>query len=203
MSFYEEHMLPHVINCACGMKTVAKQREKIVPQARGQVLEVGMGSGLNLPFYNNDTVDFVWGLEPSSGMRRKAQANIDAASVAVRWLDLPGEHIPLEDNSVDTVLLTYTLCTIPDWFGALKQMQRVLKPGGKLLFCEHGAAPDENTRRWQRRIGPLWKKIGGGCHLDRDIPLLLQESGLAIEKMETGYIKGPKFTAYNYWGVAA
>ena len=135
MSFYEEHILPHVINCACGMKTVAKQREKIVPQARGQVLEVGMGSGLNLPFYHTDAVDFVWGLEPSSGMRAKAQANIDAASVAVRWLDLPGEHIPFEDNSVDTVLLTYTLCTIPDWFAALKQMQRVLKPQGKLLFC--------------------------------------------------------------------
>ena len=203
MSFYEEHILPHVINCACGMKTVAKQREKIVPQARGQVLEVGMGSGLNLPFYHTDAVDFVWGLEPSSGMRAKAQANIDAASVAVRWLDLPGEHIPLEDNSVDTVLLTYTLCTIPDWFAALKQMQRVLKPQGKLLFCEHGVAPDENTRRWQRRIGQQWKKIGGGCHLDRDIPLLLQEAGFEIEKMEAAYIKGPKFTAYNYWGVAA
>ena len=130
MGIYEKHVLPHVINCACGIKPVLRQRQKVVPQARGRVLEVGMGSGLNLPFYDASKVEFVWGLEPSEGMRKKAQKNLANSKVEVRWLDLPGEEIPLDDNSVDTVLLTYTLCTIPDWHAALQQMRRVLKPCG-------------------------------------------------------------------------
>ena len=202
MSFYAERILPHVIHCACGLKTVCKQREKVVPQARGRVLEIGMGSGLNLPFYDATAVEFVWGLEPSSGMRRKAQRNLDANAIDVRWLDLPSEHIPLDASCADTVLLTYTLCSIADWRAALLEMRRVLKPGGQLLFCEHGRAPDENIQRWQRRLTPAWKTIGGGCHLDRDIPSLIKESGFQIKKMETGFIKGPKVAAYNYWGCA-
>ena len=202
MSLYEKYCLPHLINMACGAKNVQKQREKVVPQAEGRVLEIGMGSGLNLPFYDREKVEFVWGLEPSEGMRKKAQANLKEAPFEVRWLDLPGEEIPLDDQSVDTVLLTYTLCTIPNWRAALAQMRRVLKPDARLIFCEHGEAPDENVRTWQQRINPWWGKIAGGCHLNRPIPRFLEEGGFEIESMDSMYIPGPKFASFNYWGVA-
>lgn len=202
MSFYENHILPHLLNCACGLKDIAAQRQKVVPQAAGKVLEVGIGSGLNLPFYDQSRVEMVWGLEPSEGMRRKAQKNLNASSINVEWLDLPGESIPLEDNVVDTVLLTYTLCTIPDWKKALEEMRRVLKPEGQLIFCEHGEAPDESVRKWQKRINPVWNKIAGGCHLNRPIPEFLTAGGFDIQTMEQDYIKGPKVAAYNYWGRA-
>ena len=202
MSFYDDHVLPHLIHLACGTESIRRQREKVVPLASGRVLEVGMGSGLNLPYYDRDRVDLVWGLEPSAGMRRKARANLERAGIPIEWLDLPGEEIPLADASVDTVLLTYTLCTIPDWQRALEQMRRVLKPGGTLVFCEHGAAPDAGVRRWQRRIGPLWRRVAGGCHLDRPIPGCLAEGGFGIRDMESGYLPGPRFATFNYWGTA-
>ena len=202
MSFYEDYCLPHVINLACGMKAIRKQRHKVVPIAEGRVLEVGMGSGLNIPFYDPRKIDLVWGLEPSAAMRRRAAKAVSAASFEIRWLDLPGEEIPLDDASVDTVLLTYTLCTIPDWQTALQQMRRVLKPSGKLIFCEHGEAPDPSIRRWQSRLNPLWQKIAGGCHLDRPIPAYLQTAGFDIQTMETAYIPGPKVATFNYWGTA-
>lgn len=161
-----------------------------------------MGSGLNLPFYDADQVELIWGLEPSEGMRSKSKKRIAKAPLEVRWLDLPGEEIPLEDSSVDTVLLTYTLCTIPNWQAALIQMRRVLKPSARLIFCEHGEAPDEDARHWQRRLNPMWGRISGGCHLNRPIPSLLEQGGFEIESMESDYIPGPKFASFNYWGVA-
>lgn len=202
MGFYEEYCLPHLIHLACGLTVIQEQREKVVPLAEGRVLEVGMGSGLNIPFYDPKKVELVWGLEPSDGMRKKAQANLVRAPFEVRWLDLPGEEIPLDDDSVDTVLLTYTLCTIPDWLKALQQMHRALKPAGKLIFCEHGLAPDEGVRRWQERLSPLWKKIAGGCHLNRPIPHFLEKGGFTIRSMDSQYLQGPKFAAFNYWGTA-
>ena len=202
MGLYERYILPHLINGACGSKDIRKQREKVVPLAEGRVLEIGMGSGLNLPFYDRDKVERVWGLEPSEGMRRKAQKNLRAAEIEVEWLDVPSEEIPLDDSSMDTVVLTYTLCTIHDWRQALQQMRRVLKPGGAVVFSEHGEAPDESVRRWQRRLNPLWNRIGGGCHLNRPIPRFLERSGFGLENLESGYLPGPKFAAYNYWGVA-
>jgi ubiquinone/menaquinone biosynthesis C-methylase UbiE len=203
MNLYEKYCLPHLINLACGLKIVQQQRAKIVPLAEGKILEVGMGSGLNMPFYNPDKVEMVWGLEPSEPMRELARKNIHDLPFELRWLDLPGEEIPLDDNSVDTVLLTYTLCTIPDWMMALEQMRRVLKSDGKLLFCEHGEAPEENIRQWQKRINPAWKKMAGGCHLDRPIPEFLKQAGFKIEKMEQQYLpSGPKIAGYNYWGIA-
>ncbi|MBU3070773.1 class I SAM-dependent methyltransferase [Aestuariicella sp. G3-2] len=203
MSFYDDRILPHLINFACGTKPVLKQREKIVPQAEGRILEIGMGSGLNIPFYQPEKVDKVWGLEPSEGMREKARPRVEAAPFELEWLDLPGEEIPLDDNSADTVVLTYTLCTIPDWLKAVQQMRRVLKPGGKLLFSEHGKAPDEAVRRWQNRINPYWNKIAGGCHLNRDIPLMLQEGGFQLKELETLYVpKTPKTMGFTYWGFA-
>lgn len=203
MSFYEENILPHLIGFACGAKPITKQREKIVPAAEGRVLEIGMGAGPNLRFYDPAKVSHVWGLEPSIGMRRKAQSNVDASPVPVEFIDLPGEEIPLDDNSVDTVVLTYTLCTIPGAVEAVKGMKRVLKPGGKLLFSEHGAAPDEAVAKWQRRIEPIWKPIGGGCHLTRKIPDLIRQGGFEIEQMDMMYLPNtPRPMGFNYWGSA-
>jgi ubiquinone/menaquinone biosynthesis C-methylase UbiE len=203
MGFYGEHILPHLIGWACGTKPVTIQRQKIVPQAEGRVLDVGLGAGPNLAFYDPAKVDLVFGLEPSAGMRRRAAGAIAAAPVPVELIDLPGEAIPLDDDSVDTVVLTYTLCSIGPWQAALDQMRRVLKPGGRLLFCEHGLAPDENIARWQRRIDPLWGRIAGGCHVSRPIPKLIEQTGFAINRMDTLYLPGtPKFAGFNYWGNA-
>lgn len=203
MSFYEQHILPHVIDFACGDKVIMEQRQQVLAAAEGRVLEVGMGSGLNLRYYNPDKVDFVWGLEPSDGMRKKAQKNLQQSPVQVEWLGLPGEEIPLDSHSADTVVLTFTLCTIPEWETALKQMKRVLKPGGKLLFCEHGAAPDEAVARWQNRVNPLWKKIAGGCHLNRNIPQLISQAGFSIRELEADYLpKTPRIAGFRYRGFA-
>lgn len=202
MSFYERYCLPHLLNFVCSLKAIREQREKVVPLAQGRVLEIGMGSGLNIPYYRADSIDFVWGLEPSEGMRKKARSNLKRAPFEIRWLDLPGEEIPLDNDSIDTVLLTYTLCTIPDWQVALQQMRRVLKPSGKLVFCEHGAAPDEGVRKWQDRINPLWNRIAGGCHLNRPIPRCIEEGGFNIRTMDSGYLQGPRFASFNYWGIA-
>lgn len=204
MGFYENRILPSIIDLACGQGPIAKQRQKVVPRAEGRVLEVGMGSGLNLSFYDPSRVELVWGLEPSEGMRRKAAARLEKAPFEVRWLDLPGEAIPLDDASADTVLLTFTLCTIADFRTALEGMRRVLKPGGKLLFSEHGAAPDAGVRRWQDRINPIWKRLAGGCNINREVPKALTEAGFVIEELDTMYLpKTPKIAAFQYWGWAS
>lgn len=203
MSFYDDNILPHVINLACGSAPILRQRKKIVPQAEGRILEIGMGSGINIPFYDTNKVEKVWGLEPSTGMRKKAKKRVDAAPFELEWLDLPGEDIPLDDNSVDTIVLTYTLCTIPDWLTAVNQMSRVLKPGGKLLFSEHGKAPDAAVQAWQDRVNPMWMKLAGGCHLNRDIPALLKEGGFNIKKLDSLYVpKTPKIAAFTFCGYA-
>jgi ubiquinone/menaquinone biosynthesis C-methylase UbiE len=203
MGFYGKHILPRLLDIACGMSPVRQQRAKIVPRAEGLVLEIGLGTGLNLPHYDAGRVDRVIGLEPAGEMLARAQGRIAEAPFAVESLALEGENIPLETASVDTVLVTYTLCTIPGVEAALGQMRRVLRPGGRMLFCEHGVAPDEAVRRWQRRIGPLWKRAFGGCRLDRDIPALIRGAGFEIEDMETMYLpNAPRFAAFNYWGAA-
>ena len=202
MGFYDRYILPRVINLACSSKPNMKQRQKIVPLAEGEVLEIGMGSGLNLGFYDRDKVRKVWGLEPSEGMRQLARKNFAGADIELEVIDLPGEEIPLDTNSVDSVVVTYTLCTIPDVHRALRGMHRVLRPGGKLLFCEHGIAPDEAVRKWQNRINPGWRKLAGGCNVNRDIPQLLESSGFHVDVDERMYIPGVRFLSYNYWGSA-
>lgn len=194
--------MPHMINWACSLKPNQKQRQKIVPEAEGEVLEVGFGSGLNVPFYDATRIRKIWALEPSEGMRRKAQPMIDQTDMDIEFIDLPGEQIPLDDNCVDTVLVTYTLCTIEDTVSALAGMRRVLKPGGRLLFCEHGLAPDEDVQKWQARLNAAWRMTMGGCQLNRDIPALLAEGGFRVDVDERMYIPGPKFVCYNYWGSA-
>ncbi len=203
MSFYADTVMPHFINLACGNKAIARQRQMVVPQAEGRVLEVGMGPGLNLPFYDPNKVEMVWGLEPCHGMRGIAEDRLRAAPFPVEWLDLPGEEIPLEDNSADTIVLTYTLCTIPDWRVALEGMRRVLKPGGKLLFCEHGRAPDAGVRRWQNRINGAWKKMAGGCNINRPIDQCIDSAGFKIGLLESEYVrKTPRIVGYTYRGYA-
>ena len=202
MSFYDDRVLPHLINLACSTKPTRKQREKIVHLAEGDVLEIGFGSGLNLPFYDRNKVRRVYGLEPSAGMRRKAQPNVDESGIDVEFIDLPGEEIPLESKSIDTVLVTFTLCSIDDAVTALQGMRRVLKPGGNLLFCEHGAAPDARVRRWQDRLNPGWKRFSGGCNMNRDIPALIERGGFRITTDERMYIPGLRILSYNYWGSA-
>jgi ubiquinone/menaquinone biosynthesis C-methylase UbiE len=204
MSFYEERILPHIIDRACSMGQIMKLRSQVVPLAKGRVLEVGMGSAINLPFYDTDRVEMVYGLEPSEGMRRKARNNLDQSPVKVEWLDLPGEKIPLENESVDTVLLTFTLCTIPDSQVALQQMWRVLKPGGELLFLEHGESPDHGIRKWQHWITPGWKKLAGGCHLNRNIADLIGSAGFDLLELENLYVpKAPRIAGYIYKGTAS
>jgi len=202
MSFYSDRVLPGLINATCSNKPTRKQREKIVPRAYGDVLEVGFGGGLNLPHYDRANVRKVFGLEPSAGMRRSAAGNIDASGLDVELIDLPGEEIPLEGNSVDSVLVTYTLCTIPDAVTALHGMRRVLKPGGHLFFCEHGQAPDEAVHKWQNRLNAGWRFFAGGCNMNRNIPELLRDGGFTIEDDNRMYIPGVKALSYNFWGAA-
>jgi ubiquinone/menaquinone biosynthesis C-methylase UbiE len=181
-----------------------KQREKVVPMASGTVLEIGIGTGLNLPFYDASRVQRVIGLDPSEESWKLAGERAAHLDFDVEFIKLPGEQIPLADASVDTVLVTFALCTIPDPVTALKGMARVLRPGGRLIFCEHGRAPDINVSKWQDRINPVWRRLAGGCNLNRDIPHLLGAGGFAVSEMQTAYIPStPKIAGYNYWGSAA
>ena len=202
MNWYENHVLPRLLDFACSTRPNMKQREKIVPQAQGDVLEIGTGSGLNFPYFDQNKVRKIWALEPSEPMRRLASENLIDSSLDVEFIDLPGEQIPLEENSVDTVLVTYTLCTIPDTAAALEGVRRVLKPGGRLLYCEHGTAPDASVRKWQDRLNPTWSRFSGGCNMNRDILQTLEAGGFAIENDERMYIPGPRILSYNYWGSA-
>jgi ubiquinone/menaquinone biosynthesis C-methylase UbiE len=202
MRFYEERILPHLIDFACSTKPTRKQREKIVPLAEGEVLEIGFGSGLNLPFYDPSRIRKIWGLEPSEGMRRKARPVVESLDLNVEFIDLPGERIPLENHSVDTVVVTYSLCTIPDVIAALEGMRRVLKPRGRLLYCEHGIAPDRSIQRWQERLNPAWRRMAGGCNMNRNIPDLIRRGGFELSVDERRYIPGVRMLSYNYWGVA-
>lgn len=203
MGFYDERILPNLIACACGARPIVKHRRAMVPQAGGVVLEVGLGSGTNLPFYDAARVERVIGVEPSAGMRVKARRAIARQAVPVELLDAPGEALPLDDNSVDTVLLTFTLCTIPDAPAALAEMRRVLRPGGRLIFLEHGLAPDAGVARWQRRVEPVWKRIGGGCHLARPMDRLIAQGGFHIDTMDAAYMpRTPRIAGFVYRGLA-
>jgi len=203
MGLYDRYILPGLINAACSARPINRQRMKVVPQAEGVVLELGFGSGLNLPYYDAGKVTRLIALEPSRGMLAKAEDKAKDAKFPVDVLAETAEKLSLADASVDTVLVTYSLCTIPDPVSALNAARRVLKPGGRLLFCEHGRAPDEGVYRWQKRIEPVWKVIGGGCHLTREIPELVKRAGFGVDRLETMYLpKSPRWAAFNYWGVA-
>ena len=201
MNWYDRNVLPYLIDFACGLPMVQAQRRLLVPQAQGRVLEVGMGTGRNLPFYDRQRVSLVVGVDPAMQMHRLAQRRSRQARIAVELMGLSAEHLPATDASFDTVVCTYTLCSIPDPLQALHEMRRVLVPGGRLLFCEHGRAPDETVRRWQDRLQPLWGPLAGGCHLGRDVPALLEAAGFAAT-MQSAYLAGPRPMTFHYWGHA-
>lgn len=200
--WYERHLLPCLLDCACGIAPVRRQRDKVVPLAVGRVLEIGIGTGLNLGHYDKRRVETIVGLDPGVEMHRLARRRAQQAGIAVELVGLSAERIPFEDAHFDTVLVTYSLCTIPDPVAALREMRRVLRPGGQLLFCEHGLANDPAVQAWQHRLTPLWSKIAGGCRLDRDIPALLRAAGFRSPDMQTMYLPGPRPLTFNYWGSA-
>ena len=203
MSLYDKYVLPKFLNCACGSNPVSRQRQKVVPLVEGKVLEVGIGSGLNLPFYDKSKIDELWGLDPSEELSDMARKVADRENIVVNFISSGAEEIPLPDKYFDSVLITYTMCTIPEVARANREIKRVLKRGGKLIFCEHGEAPDENIRKWQKRINPFWGKLAGGCNINRKIPSLIQNAGFEIVELEEMYLpKTPKIAGYNYWGYA-
>jgi ubiquinone/menaquinone biosynthesis C-methylase UbiE len=201
MSWYRRHILPHLVDLAMRQDALSEYRRRLLPAAEGRVLEVGVGSGLNLPFYGHATSQ-LFALDPSPELLSMARRAAKGAPFRVQWLDASAEAIPLASGSVDTVVTTWTLCSIPDVARALIEVRRVLAPGGRLLFVEHGRAPDQAVRRWQDRLTPLWKRLAGGCHLNRAVPDLLEAAGFRIERMETGYMSGPKPMTFMYEGRA-
>ena len=203
MSFYEKYILPRFLNCACASEPITYQRKKVVPLAEGKILEVGIGSGLNLPFYNKSKIIEIWGIDPSEELNAMAKRVAAEENINVKFITSSAEDIPFPDNYFDTVLITYTMCTIPSVLKANEEMRRVLKSGGKMIFCEHGVSPDESIKKWQKRLNSIWGKIAGGCNINRDIPMLIKSSGFKIVMMDEMYLpKTPKIAGYNYWGYA-
>lgn len=202
MGLYDRYLLPHLIDCACGNRHVRGERARIVPLARGRVLEIGIGTGLNLEHYDPARVSSIYGVDPAAEMQALARKRAAGIGIPVQTVPLVVEQIGAEDASFDSVVCTFTLCTIPDGISALREMRRVLKPGGELLFCEHGLAPDAGVRDWQRRLNPWWKPLAGGCHLTRDVPQLLKDGGFATTALESKYLPGPRPMTYVYSGRA-
>ena len=204
MGFYNKYILPKIINAGCGTKPIRKQREKVLPLCKGIVLEIGCGSGLNFSFYEENNIDKLYALEPDKEMLRQAKSVVKEVNFPITFLETGAEKIPLEDDSIDTALLTYTLCTIPDPLAALLEIRRVLKKGGKLVFCEHGMAHENNVKKMQNFINSFWPIFVGGCNLNRDIPSLIKDAGFLVDNLETMYLpKTPKWFGYNYWGSAS
>ena len=203
MGIYERFVLPRLVDFVCARKPQMRQRPAVVSAASGEVLEIGFGSGLNLPFYDPGKVARLRALEPSDEMRSMARRRLENVPFPVEELVASAEEIPLADHSVDTVLVTYTLCTIPDAGRALAEMRRVLRAGGRLLFCEHGAAPDGEVLRWQNRLNPIWKRLSGGCNLNRPIPQLLETHGFRLREMTGEYVPGWRPGSFTYCGSAS
>ena len=201
MNLYNKYILPSLIISGCNKKPQMKQREKIIPNAKGKVLEVGIGSGLNLSFYDPDKVTELVGIDPSLELWEKRQPVKDLG-FHYEFIKGVAEDMPFGKDSFDTIVITYTLCSIPDFQSALESLRKVLKPNGKFLFCEHGKAPDKSVLLTQSAINPIWKLIGGGCNINRDIPSIINGNGFKILTLETMYVPGWKPVSFNFWGEA-
>lgn len=203
-SLYERFILPKLLTCACSSSPIMRQRAKVVPNAAGRVLELGVGMGLNLAFYDPDKVSGVTGVDPAAELRAAALAAPRDPRLAVAIEAGTAEALPFEDAAFDTVVCTFTLCSVHGPEAALAEARRVLKPSGRLLFCEHGLAPDPGVARWQRRIEPVWKRIAGGCHLTRPVSGAIAAAGFRLEQVDSMYVpKTPKIAAWNEWGAAS
>ena len=200
MGIYEKYFLPKLLNLVMKSPDLAALRSQWVPEAKGTVLEVGIGSGLNLPFYSPGVK--VIGVDPSLELQQYALEVAEESGVDVEFLTQGCEDLPLASNSIDSALVTWTFCTIPDPESALAEIRRVLKPDGQLIFVEHGLAKDKSVARTQNRINPIWKSLAGGCHLNRKPDSMLLEAGFKFQSMTEGYVPGPKFATYNYRGIA-
>jgi SAM-dependent methyltransferase len=202
MGFYSRHIAPGLVDFACGAKPIAYQRRKLIPQASGVVLEIGAGGGRNFALYDRTKVSRLIALEPEAAMIKRGRERTPDG-LSVEWLERGAEAAGLAPASLDTIVTTYTLCTIPDAISALAALRPALKPDGKLLFCEHGLAPDAGVVKWQKRIEPVWRPIAGGCHLTRDVEALISAAGWRIDHAERMYLPGtPQWAGYNVWGSA-
>jgi len=201
MGFYQDQIVPLLINWSMRQRNLTAYRSRIIPAAEGRVLEIGIGSGLNLPFYSRN-VAHVIGLEPSPRLLAMARRAEHTGCGSIEFIEGSAEAIPLKDASVDTVVTTWTLCSIADAPRALRDMRRLLRPRGRLLFVEHGRAPDPKVMWWQDRLTPVWKRLGGGCHLNRAIGTLIEDAGFEFDRLETGYMRGPKPMTFMYQGSA-
>jgi ubiquinone/menaquinone biosynthesis C-methylase UbiE len=202
LGFYQRHVVPRLIHIGMRQKQLVPLRERMVGLARGRVLEVGVGSGLNLPFYGREIEELV-AVDPSRELLTMARKHTSWVHFPVKLMQCGAESLPVEDGSMDNVVMTWTLCSIGDPRRALAEMRRVLRPGGALIFVEHGQAPEESVRRWQDRLTPIWRGLAGGCHLDRPVARLIEASGLHLVDLETGYmVKGPRAFTFHYRGRA-
>ncbi|MGH9433024.1 MAG: class I SAM-dependent methyltransferase [Terriglobia bacterium] len=202
MGFYAQYVLPRIIDLAMRNKEAARVRAAWIPHARGEVLEIGIGSGLNLAFYSSE-VQHVYGVDPSVELQRIARKRAGSGPIKVEFLSQPAEDpLPLAGASIDTVVVTWTLCSIANAPSALQQMKRVLKSNGRLIFLEHGRAPDPGVAAWQDRLTPVWKRVAGGCHLNRKVDELITGAGFRIAELKTCYLPGPRPMTYTYQGFA-
>jgi ubiquinone/menaquinone biosynthesis C-methylase UbiE len=201
MGFYQDRILPYLVHLSMRQRNLVPYRTRVISHAEGRVLEIGIGSGLNLPYYSTRT-ERVIGLDPSPKLLAMTRAAAQRAPVPVELIENSAEAIALYNGSIDTVVTTWTMCSIPDAQRALGEMRRVLKPGGHLLFVEHGRSPDLDVRRWQDRLTPVWRCVSGGCHLNRAISELIESAGFRIERIATGYMPGPKPMTFMYEGSA-
>jgi ubiquinone/menaquinone biosynthesis C-methylase UbiE len=203
MNLYERYLLPHLTHWACGTRLLRTRRAQLIPAARGDVLEIGIGSGLNFDYYDATRISSLTGIDPSGGLLSYSKRRLKTIAYPVELIAQSAEQIPLANASMDTVVVTFSLCTIPDVAAALVEIRRVLKPGGQFLFCEHGLATDANVQLWQKRLDPLWGKLAGGCHLSRDIPQLLREARFRCDDLQSGYLPhAPRFAGYLFQGSA-